>query len=77
MKQKKDSDDEASVVEQATKTRLCELLKGKKAIKGNGIKKGETLTQEKLESIDLNDIFSIRTDTDNINDVIEDTEKKL
>jgi DNA-directed RNA polymerase subunit beta len=72
---KKDSDDEASVVEQATKTRLCELLKGKKAIKGNGIKKGETLTQEKLESIDLNDIFSIRTDTDNINDVIEDTEK--
>ena len=72
---KKDSDDEASVVEQATKTRLCELLKGKKAIKGNGIKKGETLTQEKLESIALNDIFSIRTDTDNINDVIEDTEK--
>jgi DNA-directed RNA polymerase subunit beta len=72
---KKDSDDEASVVEQATKTRLCELLKGKKAIKGNGIKKGETLTQEKLESLDLNDIFSIRTDTDNINDVIEDTEK--
>ena len=31
MKQRKDSDDEASVVEQATKTRLCELLKGKES----------------------------------------------
>ncbi|MDB3952231.1 DNA-directed RNA polymerase subunit beta, partial [Gammaproteobacteria bacterium] len=72
---KKDADDEAMVVEQATKTRLCELLKAKKAIKGNGVKKGETLTQEKLESLELNDIFSIRTDADNVNDVIEDTEK--
>jgi DNA-directed RNA polymerase subunit beta len=72
---KKDADDEAMVVEQATKTRLCELLRGKKAIKGNGVKKGETLTQEKLESLELNDIFSIRTDADNVNDVIEDTEK--
>jgi len=72
---KKDADDEASVVEQATKTRLCELLKGKKAIKGNGVKKGETLTEEKLKSLELNDIFSIRTDADGINDVIEDTEK--
>jgi DNA-directed RNA polymerase subunit beta len=72
---KKDADDEVFVVERATKTRLCELLKGKKAIKGNGIKKGELLSQEKLESMDLNDIFSIRTDTDNTNDVIEDTEK--
>jgi DNA-directed RNA polymerase subunit beta len=72
---KKDADDEVFVVERATKTRLCELLKGKKAIKGNGIKKGELLSQEKLESMNLNDIFSIRTDTDNTNDVIEDTEK--
>ena len=72
---KKDADDEATVVEQATKTRLCELLKGKKAIKGNGVKKGETLTQENLESFELNNIFSIRTDADNVNDVIEDTEK--
>jgi DNA-directed RNA polymerase subunit beta len=72
---KKDADDEAMVVEQATKTRLADLLKNKKAIKGNGIKKGETLTEEKLESLGLNDIFSIRTDTDNVNDVIEDTEK--
>jgi DNA-directed RNA polymerase subunit beta len=54
---------------------LCELLKNKKAIKGNGVKKGETLSLEKLESLEINDIFSIRTDADNVNDVIEDTEK--
>ena len=71
---KKDADDEAKVVEQATKTRLCELLKSKKALKGNGIKKGEILSIEKLESIKLNDIFSIRIDSDNINNVIEETE---
>ena len=47
----------------------------KKAIKGNGVKKGETLSLEKLESLEINDIFSIRTDADNLNDVIEDTEK--
>ena len=72
---KKNSDDEASVVEQATKTRLCELLKDKKALKGNGLKKGDVLTSELLESLILNDIFSIRTAEDSTNDVIEDTEK--
>jgi len=71
---KKDSDDEAAVVEQATKTRLCELLKSKKAVKGNGVKKGEVLETEKLKSLKLNDIFSIRTDSQNLNDTIEETE---
>ena len=71
---KKDADDEAGVVEQATKTRLCELLKSKKAFKGNGVKKGEVLSAEKLESFKLNDIFSLRTSDDSINTVIEETE---
>jgi len=43
-KSKKDADDEAFVVEQATKTRLCDLLKGKKAIEADGIYKCETLS---------------------------------
>ena len=72
---KKNSDDEASVVEQATKTRLCELLKDKKALKGNGLKKGDVLSSELLDSLILNDVFSIRTAEDSTNDVIEDTEK--
>ena len=71
---KKDADDEAFVVEQATKTRLCELLKSKKAVKGNGLKKGEILSIDKLDPMKLNDIFSIRTDTESTNNVIEETE---
>ncbi len=71
---KKDADDEASVVEQATKTRMIDLLKSKKAIKGNGVKKGETLATEKLETFSINDIFSIRTDTEATNKVVEETE---
>ncbi len=71
---KKDADDEASVVEQATKTRMIDLLKSKKAIKGNGVKKGESLALEKLETFSINDIFSIRTDTEATNKVVEETE---
>ncbi len=71
---KKDADDEASVVEQATKTRMIDLLKSKKAIKGNGVKKGESLAPEKLEAFSINDIFSIRTDTEATNKVVEETE---
>ena len=71
---KKDADDEASVVEQATKTRMIDLLKSKKAIKGNGVKKGETLASEKLQTFSINDIFSIRTDTEATNKVVEETE---
>ena len=71
---KKDADDEASVVEHATKTRMIDLLKSKKAIKGNGIKKGEVLSSEKLNEFNINDIFSIRTDTEATNKVVEETE---
>ena len=71
---KKDADDEASVVEQATKTRMIDLLKSKKTIKGNGVKKGESLASEKLETFSINDIFSIRTDTEATNKVVEETE---
>ena len=71
---KKDADDEASVVEQATKTRMIDLLKSKKAIKGNGVKKVESLASEKLETFSINDIFSIRTDTEATNKVVEETE---
>ena len=71
---KKDADDEAAVVEEATKKRLCELLKSEKVTKGSGIKKGETLTIEKLESFNLKDIFSIKVKNESINNTIEETE---
>ena len=54
---------------------MLEILKDSKVLKGNDLKKGELLTREKLESIKLNDIFSIRVSSDSINATIEDTEK--
>ena len=71
---KKDADDEAAVVEHATKTRMIDLLKSKKAVKGNGVKKGEVLDAEKLNEFNINDIFSLRTDTEATNKVVEETE---
>ena len=71
---KKDADDEAAVVEQATKRRLSELLKSNKVVKGNGVKKGEILTSEKLDSLKINDIFSIRIAKEVTNNIIEETE---
>ena len=67
-------DSALSVVENATKARLSELLKSKKALKGNGFKKGEILSIDKLSELNINDIFSIRTDNENVNKTIEETE---
>ena len=72
---KKDADDEAAVVEEATRTRVCDLLKGSKAVKGNGIKKGSTITIDMLSELSLNDVFAIRTDDETLNTAIEQTEK--
>ena len=72
---KKDADDEAAVVEEATRTRVCDLLKGSKAVKGNGIKKGSTITVDMLSELSLNDVFAIRTDDETLNSAIEQTEK--
>ena len=72
---KKDADDEAAVVEEATRTRVCDLLKGSKAVKGNGIKKGSTITVDMLSELSLNDVFAIRTDDETVNSAIEQTEK--
>ena len=72
---KKDADDEAAVVEEATRTRVCDLLKGSKAVKGNGIKKGSTITIDMLSELSLNDVFAIRTDDETLNSAIDQTEK--
>ena len=72
---KKDADDEAAVVEEATRARVCDLLKGSKAVKGNGIKKGSTITVDMLSELSLNDVFAIRTDDETLNSAIEQTEK--
>ena len=76
---KKDADDETRIVEEATKLRAAEILKGNKVVKatGTGIKKGTSLTLETLKDFTLDDLLAIRTNSDSANSRIEETEKNL
>ncbi len=72
---KKDADDESSVVEQATKTRLIDLLEKNKAVSGKKVKRNELLSRESLSKQSINELFSIRISNDSTNSLIEETEK--
>ncbi|RZO17853.1 MAG: DNA-directed RNA polymerase subunit beta, partial [SAR86 cluster bacterium] len=74
---KKDADDETRIVENATKLRVAEILKGNKVVKAPGIKKGTSITLDSLNELSLDDLLSIRTDSDSINKRVEETEKNL
>jgi len=74
---KKDADDETRIVEEATKLRVAEILKGNKVVKALGMKKGASITLEDLAELSLDDLLAIRTDSDSVNTRIEETEKNL
>ena len=72
---KKDADDEAAVVEEATRSRVCDLLKGAQVVKGAGLKKGTKITLDLLSELPLSELFAVRTDNENLNTSIEQTEQ--
>ncbi len=72
---KKDADDEAAVVEEATRSRVCDLLKGAQVVKGAGLKKGTKITLDLVSEMPLSDLFAVRTDNENLNTTIEQTEQ--
>jgi DNA-directed RNA polymerase subunit beta len=72
---KKDADDEAAVVEEATRSRVCDLLKGAQVVKGAGLKKGTKITLDLVSELPLSELFSVRTDNENLNTTIEQTEQ--
>jgi DNA-directed RNA polymerase subunit beta len=72
---KKDADDEAAVVEEATRSRVCDLLKGAQVVKGAGLKKGTKITLDLISELPLSDLFAVRTDNENLNTTIEQTEQ--
>ena len=72
---KKDADDEAAVVEEATRSRVCDLLKGAQVVKGAGLKKGTKITLDLISELPLSELFSVRTDNENLNTTIEQTEQ--
>ena len=73
----KDSDDEIRIVNQATKIRLVDLIKGNKVVKGTGLKKGSKPDASDLSELELDSLLSVRTDNENTNTKIEDAEKQL
>ncbi|MFL2726449.1 MAG: DNA-directed RNA polymerase subunit beta [Gammaproteobacteria bacterium] len=73
----KDSDDEIRIVNQATKIRLVDLIKGNKVVKGTGLKKGSKPDASDLSELELDSLLSVRTDSENANTKIEDAEKQL
>ena len=74
---KKDTDDQVRIINDATRIRLVDILKGSKASKGPGLKKGASISADDLKDLSLDDLLSIRTSDDSINDAIEDAEKAL
>ena len=72
---KKDADDEAAVVEEATRSRVCDLLKGAQVVKGAGLKKGTKITLDLISDLPLSELFAVRTDNENLNTTIEQTEQ--
>ncbi|MDC0437396.1 DNA-directed RNA polymerase subunit beta, partial [Gammaproteobacteria bacterium] len=74
---KKDTDDQVNIINDATRIRMVDILKGVKVSKGPGLKKGATISAEDLQELSLDDMLSIRAADDSTNDKIEDTEKAL
>ena len=74
---KKDADDQIKIINDATRIRLVDIIKGSKISKGPGLKKGSTASVDDLSELSLDDLLSIRTADDSANNKIEDAEKAL
>ncbi|MDC0512871.1 DNA-directed RNA polymerase subunit beta [Gammaproteobacteria bacterium] len=74
---KKDADDQITIINDATRIRLVDIIKGAKISKGPGLKKGSSVSAEDLSELSLDDLLSVRTADDSANDKIEDAEKAL
>ena len=74
---KKDSDDQIKIINDATRIRLIDLIKGSKISKANGLKRGSTASLDDLSEMNLDDLLSIRTSDDNTNNKIESAEIAL
>jgi DNA-directed RNA polymerase subunit beta len=74
---KKDADDQIKIINDATRIRLVDIIKGSKISKGPSLKKGSTVSADDLSELSLDDLLSVRTADDSANNKIEDAEKAL
>ena len=74
---KKDADDQIKIINDATRIRLVDVIKGSKISKGPGLKKGSIPSADDLSELSLDDLLSVRTADESANSKIEDAEKAL
>ena len=74
---KKDADDQIKIINDATRIRLVDVIKGSKISKGPGFKKGSIASADDLSELSLDDLLSVRTADESANSKIEDAEKAL
>ncbi|MFL2705546.1 MAG: DNA-directed RNA polymerase subunit beta [Gammaproteobacteria bacterium] len=74
---KKDIDEELSIIEAASQSRLSKTLIGKKVASSKLLKKGKTITEEDLEGITIDDLLKIRVQTETANKQIKEIESNL
>ena len=61
---KKDADDQIKIINDATRIRLVDIIKGSKISKGPGLKKGSTPSADELSELSLDDLLSVRITDD-------------
>ncbi|WP_347331075.1 DNA-directed RNA polymerase subunit beta [Marinimicrobium locisalis] len=74
---RKDLNEEFRIVERAIYGRLRSALIGQKVASGKGVKKGEVLTEETLDSIEKDQWFKLRMAEESLNEQLDSAEAQL
>jgi len=71
----KDIDDELRIIEDATYSRIQELVTGKKVASAKGLKKGSTIKPEDLENLEKKDWLKIKLMNEKVNEQLDEIAK--
>jgi len=74
---RKDLNEEYRIFEDATYSRLSNLLSGKQTVSGGGLKKGTVLNAEVLDELDKEQWFKLRLSESDANEQLEAAEQQL
>ncbi|MBT7370311.1 MAG: DNA-directed RNA polymerase subunit beta, partial [Gammaproteobacteria bacterium] len=74
---RKNIEEEYRIVETATFERLTESLANKVVIGGPGLKKGDKATRDYLGGLESGDVFKLRMEKDDLNELLESAEARL
>ena len=73
----KDIDDELRIIEDATYSRIKELVVGKKVASGKGLKKGSSIKAEDLDNVERKDWLKIKLQNEKVNEQLAEIAKGL